>query len=347
MDNTLTRTELAKYLGPSVISANDYQSHMWRIESDNEGRSSIVKCSRETNCILYYVDSNGVEHRDGIFSVNQLPVNYRTIRYSKEDLDNVNTNTKITYDLLCLLFGKPETDPDIPFIYKWVRGEYVLETTGSSFVLTKIGDDSRETVNIIGNLPLSFKQVLDSQVPAADSKQLVEKTVAYELEAPLEVLVPESFEDVKVEEKVSKTKTKTKTRSKTKKQEENVSVSLELSLEDAESALKVMGMETLLESEDEYKTSLTIASEDAERSWEEQTIKSDRKAIVSDVEPSMVPDAPEGFIESLLAESADESGVEEEITETEEVEVKKTPAKKTSAGKVTSKNGKKRVNQYG
>lgn len=327
MSNTLTKKELTKYLGPAVVSANDYQSYMWRIE-DDKGKSSIIKCAREDNCIHYYIDEGGVEHRDGLFNIEQLPVAYRSMKYLTDSTDGVNTNTKLSYDLVCMLFGEPEVDRDIPFVYKWNRGDYVLESTGSSFSLNRLGEDIRETVQIVGNLPLAYRQILDSQrvsstlmapdVVSADTISYNE----YDLQSNVSITdvepsLAEAINKLEAVPEVISTPVESSIG-----QEPSL---LELSSKDVELLLNNIGATSVGEEEleEQFKASVTLDAEAKEQAYE-TVVATDRKQIVSTQEPESIPEAPEDFLEQILK-------IDSEVEEAVEIEkvIAKAPAKKT------------------
>lgn len=327
MTNTLTKKELSKYLGPSVVSAADYQSYMWRIENE-KGKSSIIKCNRENNCIHYYMDENGVEHRDGIFNIEQLPVAYRSMKYLLDATDGINTNTKLSYALVCLLFGEPEVDSEIPFVYRWNRGDYVLESTGNNFSVNRLGEDTRESVKIVGNLPLPYRQVLDTQKVSTDLTTVDDsnvETVAYANElSAIEEFVPESetLETYNIngnDNKDDHTKLDTQIEVSTEKE----LTLLDLSSKDVELLLENIGSSTIGEEEleEQFKSSVTLAAEAKEQAYEETTF-SDRKQMTSVQEPATIPEAPEGFLDEVLKVDVTEVSDTEKVTEKSEPVVK-------------------------
>lgn len=153
---------LARYLGPAMVHPIEYWCKIWRI-FDEKGKGVMIKCTEANKCNMYYTDSEGIEHRDAIYDITQLPIAYRTEKVAASITKNINAQTILTYETVVVLFGEPRIDPDIPFIYDWYRGDYHLQMVGKVFSVAEVGRDDRSTVTYFGQLPMSFRAALNTQ----------------------------------------------------------------------------------------------------------------------------------------------------------------------------------------
>lgn len=168
---TLNATTVIRYLGPAMVHPVEYWSKMWRLQEGN-GKYIVVKCPSEDNCVLYYTDSEGIEHRDALTSVQQLPPEYRQEKVGEDIAKTINSNTELTFKNVASIFGEPFVDPDIPFVYKWTRGDYELTMIGKIFSYVKKGQDDRSTASLFGHLPVDFRHALNTQNNKESSKQV-------------------------------------------------------------------------------------------------------------------------------------------------------------------------------
>jgi hypothetical protein len=184
LNPTLNVETLERYLGPPMVHPVEYWAKMWRLPEKN-GKYFVVKCPKPDNCVLYYTDSESQEHRDALTNINQLPPEYRQEKMSAEAASNINSQTVLTFQNVTTIYGEPEIDPDIPFVYKWTRGNYVLTMIGKIFSYTKRGEDDRSTVGLFGHLPPDFRFALNTQ-----GNREAQKQVPLQMPNPEEVLKP-------------------------------------------------------------------------------------------------------------------------------------------------------------
>lgn len=162
---------LARYLGPAQVHPIEYWCKMWRL-FDEKGKSILIKCTEQNKCNMYYTDSEGIEHRDAIYEISQLPIAYQQEKVSGEIQKSIIASTQLNYERAVMLFGEPHIDPDIPFIYEWFKGGFRLQLVGKVFSTNEIGKDDRSTVSFFGQLPMPFRAFLNTQNNKEAQKQI-------------------------------------------------------------------------------------------------------------------------------------------------------------------------------
>ena len=162
---------LARYLGPAQVHPIEYWCKMWRL-FDEKGKSILIKCTEQNKCNMYYTDSEGMEHRDAIYEISQLPIAYQQEKVSGEIQKSIISSTQLNYERAVMLFGEPHIDPDIPFIYEWFKGGFRLQLVGKVFSTNEIGKDDRSTVSFFGQLPMPFRAFLNTQNNKEAQKQI-------------------------------------------------------------------------------------------------------------------------------------------------------------------------------
>ena len=170
-EKSLDVKTLSRYLGPPMVHPIEYWAKMWRVPDAN-GKKFVIKCPKEDNCIIYYTDREGIEHRDSMKTINQLPPEYRQEKVGEDIAKTINSNTPLTFQTVASLFGDPYIDPDVPFVYIWKRGDYVLTMVGKIFSYSKTGEDDRSTLTLFGQLPPDFRFALNTQVNKESMKQI-------------------------------------------------------------------------------------------------------------------------------------------------------------------------------
>lgn len=183
MHKNFKEKDLVPYLGEPMQHPIEYWSVYWRL-LDDAGKYFTVRCKKDSECIIYYTDEEGYEHRDAINTVKQLPMKYRTRIAQYDNLETsprYNSSTPITLEKVLAAYGEPKSDPDLPFISVWQRGVYELRYMGDQFSVSNVKTDERIYVQVFGNLPAPFRFVLSTQRVGEDQK----------VQVPVDVVDPE------------------------------------------------------------------------------------------------------------------------------------------------------------